>query len=299
MKISYLVPLVSEAERYRPKSLKGALEPMQYNESILGIRKIKNTFKQDKKILLNGNRVIDQQMVELSAKYGKDINIIQHGRHLFNSNPVPFLQNLKKLSNKYYFIMLINLIIIKIHLIFGKRLSIALKVFHFTDDFSKYFHDKYQSHTHIKVISQKIKVPSVLNWGVRSEISEVPYYKYFYIDEPLHITIGVAYRADIRAILKKIKNDEVLHVKLHPRTDKQKYKDFSKVVITESVPKKVKYLFGYKSNLLTYDFKYEKLFLFDDSLNLKDRTNVRPNSLSTVVSSDYQDVHDLRNKDLL
>ena len=90
--IIYLVPFADEAERYKPQKLRAHLKPTHYNENILNIKKIKYELKKDQKFLLNGNRALDQVFVKFLASYGKNVNIIQHGKHLFNSNPTSNFQ---------------------------------------------------------------------------------------------------------------------------------------------------------------------------------------------------------------
>ena len=101
---------------------------------------------------------------------------------------------------------------------------------------------------------------SEIKININSEIID-----FLYIDEPLTKTLGITLNEEERILMKLISDFQInkLFVKLHPRSNPNKFDKFKNIIITTSIFTNTKNIIGYQSNLLRYRFKSKNFIKLD------------------------------------
>lgn len=294
--IYYFVPTHLEYQRYIPDALDKYLKPIVYQNHIFEFIKIIFCLRPGKKILLNGNRIVDIFIISECINRGLDVNVIQHGSNLYKSNKLNLLQFINKtFFNKVFWSVLLSLFFLRIINIFSRsgKLQSRIRIFYFTPEFKNFFIKNFGNTSTLELEFIEYKTPNPLTWGTVKNINTIPFLKNFYIDEPLSATLGLSNGKEIIEILKTLPDDEILHIKPHPRSSYKKFVNIDKIKLTQEVPLKTKRLFGFKSNLLNYEYSFKEYYqIQNDGTVLKGEFKFKKNTkkLTSIEDITYENL---------
>lgn len=111
--------------------------------------------------------------------------------------------------------------------------------------------------------------PCMLQYGSTEDLKVVDkHINILFIDEPFETTLGVSSKEIVRQI--NIENsEERVYVKLHPRSDPEKYNipSLKHIKIIKYIPSSVGSIYGFKSNLFTFIKNFQKRYIYNLETN--------------------------------
>jgi hypothetical protein len=209
---------------------------------------------------LLGIRPPDKATFKYFEALADEIVILQHAdkrrRKLFELNIKYFIQNFTKLCYWISYISVAKLL----RLVIGGKKSGKCRVMYYQ---AEYLNEWCEAFPEYRFEGNLCSYPDVTNYG---PIVNIPvndnFVEAFLIDEPFTATLGITISEEkkiIESMLRLVNLDSV-YVKLHPRSDKNKYDDYHNVIIVDWIPRSVDKLFAYNSGLLAYPFDVKEFY---------------------------------------
>ena len=213
-------------------------------------------------IIFVASRVPDVFLLKFLKNKASNIIVLQHAfaenNQFYNFN---YLKN-----NFLKFFLWFCSIIFMVPLLFKKSATTNLLCFYFTD-YYKLRIKKIYNDSNFYECSE----PNPLVYGSPNQIKvNDNKCEFFYIDEPLTKTLGISYKKEVYLIKNLITqyNIKKMYVKIHPRSNKDKYRFFKNIFPTDQVFINSNYIIGYKSNLLRYNYN-SKFLIYLDNISMK------------------------------
>ena len=238
---------------------------ISYDTSILSkVAVLRQILKTDVKLAFVGLRVIDLHVIRTLTPFAKEIIVLQHA---VNENQTSFtarflFANFSKIAAWTSF-----LFILKCLVVWGRKTKktshSTITVFHFTDYYKRRFEQVGSAATFYKC-----SWPNPFTYGC---IEQMPMNsrqcEAFYVDEPLEKTLGWSIKRQRDALSTFISqhNIDSLEVRLHPRSNPEKFLHLPGVSVVNDIPNAIDNLLGYKSNLLFGDFNTQNFYRLNSS----------------------------------
>jgi hypothetical protein len=227
---------------------------------LFGLSDIDNAF-------IFGERPPDMSAFYFIIKRSKNVFIFQHAKNKIRTKHTMgyYFYNRKR---SLRWVMSIALLSMKNIFSVFKSHESNIVVYYFMDHYKVSLQRKLQK---FDVCFVKCGCPDPTQYGTLSDIPVSDrHIECFYIDEPLDKTLGLSVERE-RVLMKKLIShlgaNVMIYVKLHPRSDKSKYSDFNQFVTVDEVYKNCKFLCGYSSGLLDFDFNNEVFVKLNECLN--------------------------------
>ena len=211
-------------------------------------------------IIFVASRVPDIFLLKFLKNKASNIIVLQHAFTENNKfyNFSYLKNNLKKFS------LWFCSIIFMLPLLLKKKTTTNLSCFYFTDYYKRRIKKIYDSSKF-----NKCSEPNPLIYGSPFDIeANKDICEFFYIDEPLTKTLGISVNEEINLIKNLIRKYDIkkLYVKIHPRSNKDKYLSFKNIFPVDCVFINSTNIVGYKSNLLRYNYNSKFLIYLDNTL---------------------------------
>lgn len=219
-----------------------------------------------------GARPPDTYAALYALKTSKKIIILQHAK---NARRKKFTLKYFLLNYKKLFWWVLSILFLKV-ITSSKKLIVCkdIEIYYFTDEYKKAWQDRLEQYGP-KFI--KCNLPDVSLYGTVKDIPVIEEkINCFYVDEPLTTTLGITSKEE-KDILKKlnvINENQKIHVKLHPRSNPNKFEDLDNFILVDEIYKNCNILAGYKSGLLDFAFNYDKFYRLESS-NWKEETLIK------------------------
>lgn len=199
-------------------------------------------------IVFVASRTPDIFLLKFLKNKASNITVLQHA---FSKNNQFY--NFYYLKNNFKkFALWFCSMIFMIPLVFKKNITTNLTCFYFTDYYKRRIKKIYNNSKFYKCSE-----PNPLLYGSPYEIkTNEDKCEFFYIDEPLTKTLGISIKEE-RNLIKNLINKyniKKLYVKIHPRSNKDKYLSFINILPVDCVYTNSTNIIGYKSNLLRYNY---------------------------------------------
>lgn len=246
--------------------------------SILGKCKFKNA----KQVLIWGRRPPDIEAFKLASKTAKTIIILQHAKNPRRERvPVSYYrQNFKKLV---YWLSSISRLRATRWKFTKTTNQPRVLLFYFTEAYKKEWQQHFTEKHNVDYI--QCNSPDVSRFGskIDTKISNkvVPC---FYVDEPLTQTLGISEQQEITLLieLERVIADTI-YVKLHPRSDPDKFKHLNLFKVVDCIYKNASTVAGYRSGLLDYQFNNQTQLTLQTDLSWRKENQKK----STHSEKDY------------
>lgn len=227
------------------------------HENPISYLKLLNFNLENTVIYFIGLRLPDIYLLKNLLNKCPSIIVLQHA---FNHNNI--LKSVTYLvHNSVKFFCWACSIVFSFSLRFKSKSSTEIKCYYFTDYYLKRLLNLVKS-----VDFFKCSNPNPTYFGSETKINiNNEIIDYFYIDEPLTKSLGIAATEEKILLKELIRNFGInkLFVKLHPRSNPNKFAEFQNIEITKSIFVNAQNLIGYQSNLLRYSFNSKNLIRFD------------------------------------
>lgn len=283
--MKYLSININDLERQRfANHLLGNDCDYYYHEkltSILGRCK----FNIAQTVFIWGRRPPDIAAYKRASKLNKNIVILQHAKNPRRES-VPlnyYVNNFKKVAMWVSSMGRLKLPKIS-NLIKKNNKQPSVHILYYTDEYKA----EWQQHfKHIKNVNYiKCDEPCVSTFGSStSTIINTQPIKCFYVDEPLTTTLGITSKQEqnlLKQLSEKIQGK--IYVKLHPRSDCNKYKELQQFKVVDQIYNNVDFLAGYRSSLLDFNFNTSKMLRLTQEQVWSEETRINSRHVS---SSDY------------
>lgn len=198
------------------------------------------------KLVVNGLRFPDRLIIYLCKLKRVDLIVLQHNVHVPKYSNV---EKIRKIKNNFWKYTVWLVFCVLFALIFLKTVKRGQKnsfvCFYFTEEFG----------SKVRNIGSGFQLrqcswPDMRHFGSASHVEIKGHISYFFIDEPFETTLGISSVDLLRKALGQVPASEKLVVKIHPRSDSDKYDDFlDRLEVTNAFPETIDFIFTYKSNL--------------------------------------------------
>lgn len=261
MKIKNLAVLLDNKEKIRflDKVIQIEKKDCIYFENL----KINELFKLSKASIENvfilGARPTDIAAINFFSNYVKNIFILQHAAKAIRKehNLGYWISNTKKIIKWLIFIITLYLID---KLYSREKTLTTLHILGFNENL---FSDLKKNNKFKVLKTNEIFLSNpCYRWGTLNEPEiNLNSCEYFMVDEPFKQTLGISEKEE-QKILKNLLillNPEKILVKIHPRSNKEKYAFDSRFKIVEDIYKNCDKLIGYESGLLEFNFSCKEI----------------------------------------
>jgi hypothetical protein len=283
--MKYLSVNINDLERQRfSNHLLGNNCAYYYHEkftSILGSCK----FNLAQTVFIWGRRPPDIAAYKRAVKLNKNIIILQHAKNPRRES-VPlnyYLSNFKKVV--MWISSMGRLKLPKIsNLIKVKNKQPSVHILYYTEEYKAEWQQHFKHINNINYI--KCDEPCVSTFGSStSTIINTQPINCFYVDEPLTTTLGITLKQEQKLLIQLAEKIQgKIYVKLHPRSDRNKYKGIPQFKVVDQIYNNVDFLAGYRSSLLDFNFNTSKMLRLTHEQVWCEETRINSRH---VNSSDY------------
>ena len=264
----FIAPNYKEHHRFNRFFLEDGDMKLSYS-SFRDVIKLSQLAYQDNIIFVfNGLRLPDIFALKFLQSINAEIILLQHNSHVqvYSLKQVikKFLGNIKKyipwaMICTYFFVL--------------RYLNNKSK-----SESTKSPHCFIYGHSYKNKISTVLKNPSInfmpepnmLQYGSIEDLKIVDkHINILFIDEPFETTLGSSSADIVSQILAK-NEKELIYIKLHPRSDSNKYNTLllDNIRFIDYIPSSISKLYGFKSNLFSYIKFCKKRYVYNPEFNV-------------------------------